>query len=125
MKSTKYYKQLEKEIEEVYKINNITNILYWDISTYTPINSRENRKREIEYLQQLSNQKLTSKKVAKLITQSETEEDSLDKWQRVNLQEIIKKHKLAISVKERITAIPNMTHTPVVKFFNTKNCLKT
>ena len=76
-------------------------------------------------MQQLSNQKLTSKKVAKLITQSETEEDSLDKWQRVNLQEIIKKHKLAISVKERITAIPNMTHTPVVKFFNTKNCLKT
>ena len=105
MKSTKYYKQLEKEIEEVYKINNITNILYWDISTYTPINSRENRKREIEYLQQLSNQKLASKKVAKLITQSETEEDSLDKWQRVNLQEIIKKHKLAISVKERIKVI--------------------
>jgi len=105
MNNTQYYKKLEKEVEEIYKINNITNILYCDLSTCAPINSRENRKKEIEYLQQLSNQKLTSNKIAKLIAQSKKEADSFDKWQRVNLQEIIKKHKLAISTNKAIKTI--------------------
>ena len=43
----KNYKKLEEKIEEVFRINNIMNALYWDISTKTPTLSKQNKKEEI------------------------------------------------------------------------------
>ena len=63
----KSYKELEEKIEEILKINNIENILYWDVSTITPSLSAQNKKEEIAYLKQLSYQKLTSMQVKDLI----------------------------------------------------------
>lgn len=75
----KFYKELEEKIEEIFRINNIVNILYWDLSTITPTLSVQNKKEEIAYLKQLSYQKLTSMQVKDLIYKASKEKKNLNR----------------------------------------------
>jgi carboxypeptidase Taq len=94
----KSYKKLEKKIEEVFRINNIVNALYWDMSTNTPLLSIQNKKEEIAYLKQLSYQKLISEDVGDLIQQATEKKSVLNNWQLENLKEIQRKYDLSVCI---------------------------
>ena len=94
----KSYKKLEKKIEEVSRINNIVNALYWDMSTNTPLLSIQNKKEEISYLKQLSYQKLISEDVGDLIQQATEKKSVLNNWQLANLKEIQRKYDLSVCI---------------------------
>lgn len=96
----KNYKKLEEKIEEVFRINNIMNALYWDISTKTPTLSKQNKKEEITYLKQLSHQKLISRDIGDLIEKAKKEKTDLNLWQLANLKEIERRYKIAICVEK-------------------------
>jgi len=105
MEKSKNYKKLESKIEEIYKINNIINMLYWDISVCTPINSIQIKQEKITYLKKLSHKKLTSKEIRELINLAEKESDYLDEWQFSNLQKIIVKYKTAVCIPQTLNNI--------------------
>lgn len=102
MEKGRNYKKLESKIEEIYKINNIINMLYWDISVCTPINSIKIKQEKIAYLKKLSHKKLISKEIGKLIDLAEKESGDLNEWQFSNLQKIITKYKTAACIPQKL-----------------------
>ena len=85
------YLQLEKEIEEINQINNVVDILSWDIAVNMPIGSAESRTNEISLLSSIIHSRLKSNKINDLINAADTETSQLNAWQSVNLQEIKRK----------------------------------
>ncbi|MDP5020814.1 MAG: carboxypeptidase M32 [Rickettsiaceae bacterium] len=85
------YLQLEKEIEEINQINNVVDILSWDIAVNMPIGSAESRTNEISLLSSIIHSRLKSNKINDLINAVDTETSQLNAWQSVNLQEIKRK----------------------------------
>lgn len=106
----KFYKELEEKTEEIFKINNIVNILYWDLSTITPPLSAQNKKEEIAYLKQLSHQKLTSMQIKDLIYKASKEKKNLNQWQLANLREIIRRHEIETCVSKE-TQVEHINNT--------------
>ena len=85
------YLQLEKEIEEINQINNVVDILSWDIAVNMPIGSAESRTNEISLLSLIIHSQLKSNKINDLINSADTETSQLNAWQNANLQEIKRK----------------------------------
>ena len=85
------YLQLEKEIEEINQINNVVDILSWDIAVNMPTGSTESRTNEISLLSSIIHSRLKSNKINDLINAADTETSQLNAWQSVNLQEIKRK----------------------------------
>ncbi|XVN42674.1 MAG: carboxypeptidase M32 [Candidatus Rickettsia vulgarisii] len=83
----KNYLQLEKKMESIGQINNVINLLYWDITTYMPKGVAESRGNEIANLTIIANNMLKSAKISDLI-QKTKEENNLDQWQLANIREI-------------------------------------
>ena len=85
------YLLLAKEIEEINQINNVLDILSWDIAVNMPIGSAESRTNEISLLSSIIHSRLKSNKINDLINAADTETSQLNAWQSVNLQEIKRK----------------------------------
>ncbi|MCC8417687.1 MAG: carboxypeptidase M32 [Rickettsia endosymbiont of Bryobia graminum] len=83
----KNYLRLEKEMESIGQVNNVINLLYWDIATYMLKGSAESRGMEIANLTIIANNMLKSEKISDLL-QKTKEESSLDTWQLANIREI-------------------------------------
>ena len=101
----KNYIKLERKIEEIFKINNSINILYWDMSINTPKFSLEGRKEEILTLKKVSHELLISQEIEDRIKLSELENKSLNKWQLANLKLIKKRHLLSKCVDPKTQSI--------------------
>ncbi|KJV55332.1 carboxypeptidase Taq (M32) metallopeptidase family protein [Orientia chuto str. Dubai] len=87
----KYYLLLEEEIKQVTRINNIINLLYWDLYTYMPVNTGTSRGEDIATLTTIVYNILNSNKVSDLISKAKEETTQLNQWQIVNLTLIEKK----------------------------------
>lgn len=85
------YKLLEKQMEEISQLNNIMNLLSWDIAVNMPIGSVESRASEISLLNSIIHSKLKSPKLTELINAANAEIKQLDNWQIANLRETKKK----------------------------------
>ncbi|WP_341764147.1 carboxypeptidase M32 [Candidatus Tisiphia endosymbiont of Beris chalybata] len=83
----KNYILLEQELEKISQINNVISILYWDISVNIPIDSVNNRTKEIAYLSSLSHSILKSQKLEELVEACSQDSKGLDEWQLANVQE--------------------------------------
>lgn len=99
------YIKLENKIEEIFKINNSINILYWDMSINTPKFSLNGRKEEILTLKKVLHESLISQEIEDGIKTSELESKSLNKWQLANLKLIKKRHLLSKSIDPKIQSI--------------------
>jgi len=84
----KSYIQLEKELEQIFQINNAVNILYWDISTNMPSRASSSRKKEITNLMAIAHLKLKSEKIRDLLKEVTENISDLNIWQLANLREI-------------------------------------
>lgn len=94
------YLQLEKEIEEINQINNVVDILSWDIAVNMPIGSAESRTNEISLLSLIIHSRLKSNKINDLINSADTETSQLNAWQNANLQEIKRKVRYISCIRE-------------------------
>ena len=62
------YLQLEKEIEEINQINNVVDILSWDIAVNMPTGSTESRTNEISLLSSIIHSRLKSSEPPRVYT---------------------------------------------------------
>ncbi|WP_342279080.1 carboxypeptidase M32 [Candidatus Tisiphia endosymbiont of Myopa tessellatipennis] len=83
----KHYTLLEQELEQIFQINNVINILYWDIAVNIPHGSIDSRTNEIALLSSIAHSRLQSKKLAELIESVSENVNTLDVWQLANLRE--------------------------------------
>ncbi len=83
----KHYTLLEQELEQIFQINNVINILYWDIAVNIPHGSIDSRTSEIALLSSIARSRLQSKKLAELIESVSENVNTLDVWQLANLRE--------------------------------------
>jgi len=94
------YLLLEKEIEEINKVNNIISLVTWDIAVNMPIGSIESRSNEISFLRSITCSRLKSNKINDLISAAEGEVKYLDSWQVANLREIKKLVKITNCIED-------------------------
>lgn len=92
----KHYTLLEQELEQIFQINNVINILYWDIAVNIPHRSIDSRTSEIALLSSIARSRLQSKKLAELIESVSENVNTLDVWQLANLRET--KRRIAESI---------------------------
>ncbi|WP_417905211.1 carboxypeptidase M32 [Candidatus Tisiphia endosymbiont of Micropterix aruncella] len=83
----KHYTLLEQELEQISQINNVINILYWDIAVNIPQGAIDSRTNEISLLSSMAHSRLQSKKLAELVEAVSENLNMLDIWQLANLQE--------------------------------------
>lgn len=57
----KHYTLLEQELEQISQINNVINILYWDIAVNIPQGAIDSRTNEISLLSSMAHSRLQSK----------------------------------------------------------------
>jgi Zn-dependent M32 family carboxypeptidase len=69
-------------------ISDINNILQWDLSTIMPENSRENRVKQISFLNNLKQELFSSSKICKLF--SSVDEEKLSLNEKLNFREMKK-----------------------------------
>ncbi|EER22312.1 MULTISPECIES: carboxypeptidase M32 [spotted fever group] len=100
----KYYLQLEKEIEQICQINNVINLLQWDIATNMPAGSATSREQEITTLSLIVQRKLKSNKITDLLEKVQGESDQLNQWQLANLREIDKIVEKALCIDDDLHA---------------------
>lgn len=80
------YTQLEQIIEQVNHIDNVINLLYWDITVNMPKGSADSKTQDIITLNSIIQQKLKSDKTTDLLKQAQTESAKLNEWQLANLR---------------------------------------
>ncbi len=100
----KNYLQLEKEIEQICQINNVINLLQWDVATNMPSGSATSREQEVTYLSLIVQRKLKSNKITDLLEQVQEESDQLNQWQLANLREIDKIVEKALCIDDNLHA---------------------
>ena len=83
----KHYTLLEQELEQIFQINNVISILYWDIAVNIPQGSIDSRTNEISLLSSIAHSRLKSPKLGELIQTVSENQNMLDIWQLANLQE--------------------------------------
>lgn len=83
-----HYNVLEQEFNEIYKINSVINLLYWDIDVNIPIKSLEHRTEEITLLDSIVRSKIKSTALQERITAATANVSILNSWQQANLREI-------------------------------------
>jgi carboxypeptidase Taq len=100
----KNYLKLAKEIERVCQINNVINILNWDIAVNIPLGSVSSRGEEIATLSLIAQQILKSNKITDLYQQALEESDQLNQWQLANLRETARKIANALCIDDNLQA---------------------
>ena len=82
------YKDLKNIFYKNSIISDIDNILQWDLSTIMPEKSRENRVKQISFLNNLKQELFTSSKISKLF--SSVDEEKLRPNDKFNFREMKK-----------------------------------
>ncbi|WP_024563702.1 carboxypeptidase M32 [Candidatus Phytoplasma tritici] len=85
------YQKLEQRFEKIGRLENIINILNWDMACNIKKGSQESRTLEIIDLKQIIKKLLTSKETKNLLSQAQQEQETLNSWQQANLREITSK----------------------------------
>ncbi len=96
------YLKLEKEIEQIFHLSNITSLAHWDSATMLQAGSANARHQEIATLESFIHEISTCQKFGDLISAASIEEDFLDDWQKANLH-LVKK-----AYEEEICITPEM-----------------
>lgn len=107
----KNYILLEREIEQISQINNVINILNWDIAVNTPCGSVDSRTKEIALLTSIAHSRLKSKKLSELVDDVSKNLDSLNTWQLANFKEIKRNIMESACVDDDLRQIYVMTTT--------------
>ncbi|GAB4164027.1 MAG: carboxypeptidase M32 [Rickettsiaceae bacterium] len=85
------YQQLEKQLEIIVHLQNISNLAYWDASTCLPKGSAASRHKEIATFDAVIHEMSTCQEMGNLIDGALAEIDRLNEWQKANVQ-IVKKN---------------------------------
>ncbi|KAJ6634341.1 Carboxypeptidase 1, partial [Pseudolycoriella hygida] len=96
--------KLEKEVEQICQINNVVNLLQWDIATNMPLGAAASREQEITLLSLTVQKKLKADKTIDLLKAAQSEAGQLNQWQLANLQEIDKKIANALCIDDNLYA---------------------
>ena len=98
------YLKLEKEIEQISHLSNISSLVHWDSATMLRSGSAKTRQQEMATLESLIHEMSISQKFGDLIEAALPEQDFLDEWQKANLK-LIKK-----SYEEEVCITPAMKY---------------
>lgn len=96
----KNYNELLKKIKTIFLLENITEVLYWDLETTMPNLERDARGMQIELLSKTAHKEITSKEVQELIQKIEPEK--LSKDELCNYKDIKRLHERAIKIPESL-----------------------
>ncbi len=81
----KHYEDLLEKYNEIYLLNTLRGVLYWDLNTYMPKNALQFRTKQFNWLQQAIHKRWTSHEFESLIKQCE-EDQELDVVQKRNIE---------------------------------------
>ncbi|WP_334331101.1 carboxypeptidase M32 [Candidatus Phytoplasma prunorum] len=97
-----YYHKLEQRFEEIGRLDNILNLLSWDIACNMKSGSENSRTQEIITLNNIIRKLLISKENKNWLLEAQKEIQNLDEWQKVNLKEIALKIKNKEIISEEL-----------------------
>ena len=106
MSLTKAYEELLEHAKEIFMLNNIQSILYWDFETYIPSKSVQQRSEQFAYLARKIHQKETSPRIGELIKQIKNDLDytTLNEIQQRNVYLIERNYNKEIKVPTELVA---------------------
>ncbi len=87
----KSYHQLEKGFQEISLLQEIINLLDWDMNTVMPLNASGGRGKQLAFLKVKHHQQLTAPEMEGLLEKAGAEEEKLTNWQQANIREM-KRH---------------------------------
>lgn len=82
---SKHYDELLEKYNEIFLLNTLRGVLYWDLNTYMPKDALHFRTKQFSWLQQATHKRWTSHELESLIKQCE-EEQSLNDVQKRNVE---------------------------------------
>ncbi|MGC0371958.1 MAG: hypothetical protein DGJ47_000659 [Rickettsiaceae bacterium] len=82
----KNYNNLEKKLQQIGHLNTIYGVAHWDKSVSLASGSMQNRAEELASVSALIHEMSTSQEMGDLINSAYEDKDSLNKWQKKNLE---------------------------------------
>lgn len=94
----KSYEKLEARFRQSSRLGELRSISHWDEAVIMPKGGGESRGRALAELSLIMQNLLSSSEVGELIAETETNQNSLNEWQKANLREIKKQYVEATAV---------------------------
>jgi carboxypeptidase Taq len=93
------YQHLEARFRRIGALEEAISVLHWDTAAMMPAGAAAARAEQLASLRLIVHEHLTAPSVGDLLSEAETERDSLDAWQRANLREMRRRrvHAAALS----------------------------